>query len=49
MLFVFATNFAQADLLQDKFERGWQNAQNATRFAAMLRNKLHVFLPVLPM
>ena len=37
----------QTDLLQDGFERGWQNTQLSfpTSFAAMLRNKLHHLLP----
>ena len=31
-------------LLQDRFERGWQNAEHrySTRFTAMLQIKLHV-------
>ena len=33
-------------LLEDRFERGWWNAQHrySTRFAAMLQNRSHVFV-----
>jgi len=36
----------QADLMQNRFERGWKNAEHrfSTHFAAKLQNKLHFFV-----
>ena len=36
----------QPDLMQNRFERGWKNAERRflTRFAALLQNKLHLFI-----
>ena len=43
----YSRNLQQPDLfMQDRFERGWQNTQYRfpTSFAAMLQNKLHIFV-----